>query len=110
MKDNMITITTDDGRIIECVILFTYHSDDFNHDYVVFKDPNSNTAGACIYHPQKDGKGTLSDIESDDEWEMLQDALNDWLEKNSDKYEESCGGCGGSCQCGGDCSCNGCEE
>lgn len=107
MMDNMITITTEDGREIDCQILFTYHSEDFMHDYVVFKDPNSNTAGACIYTPTDNGKGTLSDIESDEEWELLQDVLNDWLEQNADKLD-SCASCGGACECGG--SCKGCEE
>ncbi len=107
MMDNMITITTEDGREIDCQILFTYHSEDFMHDYVVFKDPKSNTAGACIYIPTENGKGTLSDIESDEEWEMLQDVLNDWLDKNSSKLE-SCDNCGDSCGCNG--NCHGCGE
>ncbi len=103
MKENIITITTEDGKEIDCEILFTYHSPDFNHDYVVFKDPKSNTAGAAIYKPEGDGSGRLSDIESDDEWEMLQDALDDWLEKNGSQYTS----CEGECSCGG--SCDSCE-
>lgn len=103
MKDNMITITTEDGRQIDCIILFTYHSEDYGHDYVVFKDPKSNTAGACIYVPDGNGQGKLSDIENDEEFEMLQDVLDEWLENNQDKLEEDCecSSCNGNCSCGG---------
>lgn len=104
--NNMITITTEDGKEVNCEILFTYHSDDFNNDYVVFMDPKTKTCGACIYIPTEGNKGKLEDIKNDEEWEMLQDVLDDWLDKNQDKIS-SCG-CGDSCDCGG--NCDGCDN
>lgn len=106
MKENIITITTEDGKEIDCQILFTYHSEDFMHDYVVFKDPKSNTAGAAIYIPEGDGKGRLSDIENDEEWEMLQDALDDWIEKHQSELPS----CDGDCSCDGGCDSCGCDK
>ena len=41
MDDRKITLVDEEGRKIECEIIFTYHSDDLNKDYIVFMDKST---------------------------------------------------------------------
>ena len=52
MQDRTLTLIQDDGKEILCDILFTYHSEEFNKDYVVFQVRNEGNASAAIYHPE----------------------------------------------------------
>lgn len=98
MEDRTLTITTDNGEEILCEILFTTHSAEFNKDYVVFVEKGTNTASAAIYNASDNGEGTLTQITSDEEWEMLEELLDDY-------YNNQESGCEGSCD-----SCVGCDE
>ncbi len=90
MDDKTLIITTEDGKEIKCTILFTYHSDEYNKDYVVFVDEN-NVASAAIYNSNGDGKGELLEIKSEGEWNMLEKLLNEYNEDNDDSFnDESC--------------------
>ena len=42
MVDRTITLVRDDGTEIVADIFFTYHSDEFNKDYVVFQVRDTN--------------------------------------------------------------------
>jgi len=75
MDDKTLIITTEDGKEIVVNILFTYHSDEYNKDYVVFEDKDGVTS-ASVYKDLGEGKGELSEIESDEEWNMLEELLN----------------------------------
>lgn len=100
--DRTITITNDDGKTYEGIILFTYHYDENNKDYVVFQIKGSDTASAAIYHPEDGGNGSLEKIESDEEWAMLEDLLDDYFsnqETNSCQGCDSCDGCSGCDSC-----------
>lgn len=113
MEDRTITITTETGEEIICDILFTHHSDDFNKDYVVFVKRGTDEASASEYVPNEDGTGRLVPVETDEEWTLLEDLLEDYV-KNSEIDDNSCqggcascgGSCGGSCECDGDCDCD----
>lgn len=110
MQDRTITLINDEGKEVKAEILFTYHSDEFNKDYVVFIV--NGQASAATYIDSGNGQGSLGDIETDDEWEMLNDLLEDYV---NNQKEGACGGCSGcesgdgSKGCGSDCSCN-CKE
>lgn len=109
MEDRTLILKGDDGKDIVAQILFTYHSDEFGKDYVVFFVPSDNKVSAACYNPADGKEGMLMDIKTDEEWAMLQDLLDDYT--NSDDEEEGCD-CGGSCEgCGGSCGgCKGSEE
>ena len=36
MDDKTLVLTMEDGKEVTCDILFTYHSDQFEKDYVIF--------------------------------------------------------------------------
>jgi uncharacterized protein YrzB (UPF0473 family) len=98
--DRSITITGDDGKTYEGIILFTYHYDKTNKDYVVFQIKGSDTASAAIYHPEDGGNGELEKIETDDEWEMLGKLLEDYQDSlEDDDCDGNCEGCSGCDSC-----------
>lgn len=105
MTDRNLTIKTDDGEELQCTILFTYHYDKNNKDYVVFQVNGTDSCAAAIYHPGHDGEGSLEKVETEEEWAMLEDLLEDYA--NNLPEDEGCAGCdGGNCQGG---SCDGCS-
>ncbi len=96
--DNIITITNENGKEIKCEILFTYHSDDFNHDYVVFKETNTLNVSAAIYNENGDGTGSLDQIDNEEEWALIEDLLEEWQEKN-EICQNDCKSCGDKNEC-----------
>ena len=107
MQDRTLTLIQDDGKEIVCDILFTYHYEKLNKDYVVFQVRGNNEVSAAIYHPTEGGSGSLERIETDEEWELLEDLLEDYANSLDASSEgcSSCHGCSGSCD-----SCQGCDE
>ncbi|HIT50259.1 MAG TPA: DUF1292 domain-containing protein [Candidatus Pelethenecus faecipullorum] len=105
MQERTITLTTDDGKEVVCDILFTYHSDEFNKDYVVFQPRGTEEASAACYIEHENGEGELVQIQTDEEWEMLEDLLEDY----SNQLEENSGCSGGCASCGGGCGSDDCD-
>ncbi len=109
MQDRTLTLIQDDGKEIVCDILFTYHYEKLNKDYVVFQVRGRADVSAAIYHPTEGGSGSLERIETDEEWELLENLLDDYSASLDDDDEQSgCSGCQG-CSSGCD-SCDGCSE
>ena len=89
-KQKTLTYINELGKEVECLILFTIHSTEFNKDYVLFypkEQENSDDIelNAASYIETKDGCGELSAIESDEEWEFLEDALEQYDKENGDE-------------------------
>lgn len=86
--DKTMTIFDEDGKEVECEILFTYHSDEFNKDYVLFykKGDYENEEieiNAAIYTENE-----LFEIETDEEWAMIEEVLADFQEDENLADEE----------------------
>lgn len=107
MDDRSIVITTDDGKEHICDILFTYHSEQFNKDYVLFVPRGQNQVSAAIYKEDSETSGQFIAIETEEEWTMLEQLLDDYYNQMDDGE-----GCSGNCgSCGSGCSdCNHCDE
>lgn len=116
MQDNTLTITTQDGKEIVCDILFTYHSDEYNKDYVLFLPRGEEEVSAASYVETADGQGRLDAVETDEEWTMLENLLEDYVNSQADENQGctgSCASCAGGCECSDDeeCDCDGkCSE
>ena len=94
-KDNLLTITDENGNESVCEILFTYHSDKFNKDYVLFipqgaedSDELDVEVGAAVYTEEGDGIGSLLPVETDEEWAMLSDVLDEYMDDEEAADEE----------------------
>lgn len=116
MVDRTITLIRDDGKEIIADILFTYYSEEFKNNYVVFQVRDTGDVSAAIYTEDDDKKGVLDKVETEEEWQLLEELLNEYASENLKGQE--CGGCQGGCSgcsgcqggCGEDCDCEGCGE
>lgn len=98
--DNTMIITKD-GKEVKCRIIFTYHSDEFKKNYVIFQPEDENVISAMSYEEDGEKSGILTAIETDEEWDMLEEVVNDYYDNKGDACcEGSCEGCNGCSSCG----------
>ncbi len=74
--DNKITIYDEAGNEVENLeILFEFESDEQN--YVLLHDPKSDSGEvmAFKYDSEDQGEGKLMPIETDEEWDMIEEVL-----------------------------------
>lgn len=77
MEDKILAIELEDGSVKEFEIIFTFHSDETNKDYVLYVDPEDTEGNvyAQCYEETEDGSGELFDVETDAEWEMIEEVF-----------------------------------
>ena len=84
MKDNKITIIKDNEEQLATIIIsFTQN----NKNYVIFEFDESEEVSAAIYEENNDTEGFLSDIQTQEEWEMIQEALDNYYDELEDLDE-----------------------
>ncbi|MEH7456658.1 hypothetical protein CON65_00270 [Bacillus pseudomycoides] len=84
MEENQITIVDEKGNEHLCEIIFTFDAEKFgNKSYVVFSpigevdEDGDPIYDAMAYEQSEDESGgTLLPIESEEEWEMVQEMFN----------------------------------
>ncbi len=71
-NEKTLYITLDDGSEAAMEIVFTFDSPDGEKEYVLFRDPKDEEGQvwAMIYD-----EGNLYEIETDEEWEMVEEML-----------------------------------
>lgn len=74
-------VTDDEGKEIECELLFTFESDETGKNYIVYTDNTVDEQGdtkvyASIYNPAEE-ETNLIPIESEGEWKMIEDILEE---------------------------------
>lgn len=91
--ENNITIVDENGNEQLCEILFTFDSDTFNKSYVLYYPISENDEEEIDIHassfvPSENNQdGELSPIETDEEWDMVEEMLNTFLEKEEEDEE-----------------------
>ena len=81
-----ITIIDEEGNEILYEVLFTFESDDYNKSYVLcypagIPEGEEVELQAFSYVEAEDGtEGQLNPIETDAEWDMVEEVLNTFLE------------------------------
>lgn len=84
MNDNQMIIENENGKEEIATILFTFHSEEFNKDYVIFE--LSGEVTAAIYYPDNTGEnGTLDDIETDEEWDLIDALVEDYFDRDDEE-------------------------
>lgn len=90
LKDDQMVVTNANGDEAVCDILFTHEAN--GKSYVVFEFVESHEVSAAIYTPgATEDEGTFSDIETDAEWDMLDQVLQayyDELDAEEDEEDE----------------------
>ena len=83
MKDETMTfkVINDEGKEIECEVLFTFESDETKKNYIVYTDNTIDEEGntkvyASIYNPDQD-ETKLLPIETEKEWKIIETILEE---------------------------------
>lgn len=94
-KENQLTFIDEQGNEVLCEILFTFNSEEFNKNYVLFypvgsEDEDGNIeVMAASYVEGEDGMcGELSDIETEEEWTLIEEMLASFAEDEECDCEE----------------------
>jgi uncharacterized protein YrzB (UPF0473 family) len=82
LDSNSLYVTDENGNEKRMIILFTFDSSDYGAQYVVFQDPES-TDGQ-VYASRYTNEGELIPIESDEEWDMVEEVINTFAEDEED--------------------------
>jgi len=86
MDENTIVIIDDDGNEVEYEIILTFEDPNTKKNYVVYQAPDSlEEVMAAEYIEDEDGSGTLIDVDSDEEFEMIQEVLNTFTEDDEEE-------------------------
>lgn len=111
-NENKLTYIDEDGNEVLCDVLFTFTSDKFNKNYVLFypvgsEDENGmiDLMAACYVENEDGSEGELMNVESDEEWDLIEDMLAKYTEESDD-----CECCDDDCCCDEDCCCDDEEE
>jgi uncharacterized protein YrzB (UPF0473 family) len=86
--EKQITVVDEDGNEQLCEVLFTFDSDEFGKSYVLYypvgaeeDDEDDIEIHASAFIPTEDGEdGELMPIETDEEWDMIEEVLNTFLD------------------------------
>jgi uncharacterized protein YrzB (UPF0473 family) len=80
--ENTFIVIDEQGNEIEYEVVLTFKSDETGKDYVVYKLPieEETEVFASSYDPSKKDGGELKPIETDSEWDMIEEVLNAFLE------------------------------
>lgn len=94
MKEEKMTfkVFDDEGKEIECEVLFTFDSDETKKSYMVYTDNTEDEEGntkvyASIYNPDEENP-TLQPIESDKEWKIVETILEEIQKKVTEEGDE----------------------
>lgn len=88
-KENQLVVVDGDGNEILCEILFTFQSERTGKNFVIFyrvEDLSTDDEGldlsAAIYvENENDSTGELIEIEDDEDWNEVEDAINDFEQR-----------------------------
>lgn len=78
-KKGTFTIVNEEGKTLECEVLFTFDSDETNKSYIVYTDNTTDDEGnlkvyANIYDPSGESQ-ELTPITEEKEWQVIENIL-----------------------------------
>jgi len=85
--DDILIVTDEKGNELECIIVMTFESEDFGKSYVVYKLKEDETGEffAASFNPEDGEEGQLLPIETDEEWDLVEEVLENFLEDEEEK-------------------------
>lgn len=91
--ENNITVVDEQGNEILCEVLFTFDSAEFGKSYVLYypigsddNDDEDIEIHASAFVPSEDNEdGELMPIETDEEWDLIEEMLNTFLEEQEEE-------------------------
>jgi len=88
--DETLIVTDEKGEELECIIIMTFESEEFEKSYVVYqlKEDESGEYFAASFNPEDGEEGQLLAIETDEEWDLVEEVLENFLEDEEEDEEE----------------------
>lgn len=93
--ENQITIVDEEGNEQLCEVLFTFESEEFGKSYVLFQavgdydEEEGPEIHAYAFNPTEEGEeGELIPIETEEEWDMVEEMLNTFYDEQEEENEE----------------------
>lgn len=91
--ENNITVVDENGNEQLCEVLFTFDSEEFGKSYVLYypvgaeeDEEEEIEIHASSFTPTEDGQdGELMPIESDEEWDMIEEMLETFLAEQDEE-------------------------
>ncbi|WP_195294899.1 DUF1292 domain-containing protein [Faecalitalea cylindroides] len=80
LDSNSLYVKDENGNEKRMTILFTFDNEVTKKQYVVFQDPEQDEDE--VYASAYDENGKLLPIETDEEWEMVEEVINTFVEDN----------------------------
>lgn len=85
-------VMNDEGKEVECEVLFTFESDETKKNYIVYTDNTTDEEGnikvyASIYNPNET-ETKLLPIETDKEWKIIETILEELQNEASNQTNE----------------------
>ncbi|WP_462246193.1 DUF1292 domain-containing protein [Faecalitalea cylindroides] len=78
LDSNSLYVKDENGNEKRMTILFTFDNEVIKKQYVVFQDPEQDEDE--VYASAYDENGQLLPIETDEEWEMVEEVINTFVE------------------------------
>ena len=90
-EKNVFKVVNDEGKEVECEVLFTFESEETKKHYIVYTDNTTDKKGnvrvyASVYIPDSE-KTELLPIETEREWRIIETILES-IQEESKKNEE----------------------
>lgn len=90
--ENNITVVDEDGNEQLCEVLFTFDSEEFGKSYVLYypvgaddDDEETEIHASAFIPSENDQDGELMPIETEEEWDLIEEMLNTFLDEEEDK-------------------------
>ncbi|MDO4467443.1 MAG: DUF1292 domain-containing protein [Bacillota bacterium] len=78
LDSNCLYVKDENGNEKKMTILFTFDNEETKVQYVVFQDPELDESQ--VYASRYDDQGQLLPIETEEEWEMVEEVINTFVE------------------------------
>lgn len=86
MDDKTLHVIDEQGNEIDYEIIMTFKSEQTGHSYVIYKEfGDSDEVFASRYNEDDEDGGELMAIESDEEWDMVEEVLETFLAEEDDE-------------------------
>ena len=83
MEDKKFTVVDEEGKELEYEVVLTFKNPETEKSYVIYKLPGEENEEvfAATYDENDKTGGNLQPVETDKEWDMLDDVLNAFLDE-----------------------------
>jgi len=90
MEDDILYVTDELGNELEARIIMTFESEEFGKSYVVYQltDDETGEYYAASFNPEDGDEGQLYPIENDEEWDLVEEVLENFLEDQEEGEDE----------------------